>query len=644
MKVHKAIPIAFYALLVALLLIAANYAAGALLFLFYKEDPSNTTFWTIQEAWSLDPDKATRKKILGSMFLGLALCLGGPFALICAARRNTKDLFGTARFATSADLKKERLDSPHGILLGKLGNQLVRLPGYEFALLAAPTRTGKGVGFVIPNLLTFPESTVVLDIKGENYTLTSEFRRRFMGNEIIYWNPFSETTHRWNPLSYVSHDACFRISELQTIAAIIYPPNEKEPFWVDSAKNLFVGLALMILETPALPKTFGEILRQGSGKGQQVTDYLRHIMAVRAASAMPLSPACIDALNRFLNNSENTLKGILASFIAPLSMWSNPVIDKATSNDDFDLRDVRKRKMSIYLCIPAGDVLNASFLLNLFFSQLINENLKEQPQDNPELKYQCLLMMDEFTSMGKIGIIAKGVGYMASYNLRLAIVIQDRTQLESVYGREDAHNIVINMGAKIYFTPAEEKEAKEYSEMIGYQTREGKSRQHSNIGAFNPGRTSLSETESEQRRALMLPQELRAMDKSKQLIMRAGIPVVMADKVSYFKDPYFNERFTAVPSVKKTVNGELRDIPIATKLPPTNWRRFRDALAQSNYYLSGEFEDLDTSATDLDSDSLLEILNADKPESDLAEIEAAASQLAVRKVEEFLSLLEREHA
>lgn len=103
------------------------------------------------------------------------------------------------------------------------------------------------------------------------------------------------------------------------LASIVYPTNEKDPFWSDSARNLFVGLGLLVLETPRLPKTFGEILRQGSGKGQQTAEYLAQIIQARKRSDTPLSSTCHDALNRFLNNSENTLKSILASFVAPLS-------------------------------------------------------------------------------------------------------------------------------------------------------------------------------------------------------------------------------------------------------------------------------------------------------------------------------------
>lgn len=619
-----------------------NYLAGVILFLSYKENPERAEFTTIQQAWYTAETPYAEKKVKASAAIALLIALGVPaFLLQGFLRGNSLSLHGNARFANRKDIEKEGLDSPSGVILGKQDDgSLLRLPGYEFVLLAAPTRTGKGVGFCIPNLLTFPDSVVVLDIKGENYNLTGQFRSQYLGNEVFYFNPFSENTSRWNPLSYISEDPNFRVNDLQALAAIIYPANPKDPFWVDSARNLFVGLALLVLETPLLPNTIGEILRQGSGKGQQMADYLAHAMNVRAASGTPLSRPCVDALNRFLNNPDNTLKNILSSFVAPLAMWGNAIVDKATSADDFDLRDVRKRRMAIYIHIPANEVLQAGFILNLFFSQLINENVRELPEDNPDLKYQCLLLMDEFTSMGKVGIIAKGVGYMAGYNMRLSIIIQDRSQLEAVYGKEDAHNIIQNMGAMIVFTPSQIKEAEEYSKLIGNQTVQSNSKQRSNIGAFNPGNSSLNETESPHARALMLPQEILSMDKKRELVVRAGIPVINAEKIQYYADPFFNERFTAVPMREVSINGQVRAVPQPRPLPRNNWRVFRQAVDRSDYYLQDDFSDLSPHLMTAEEGSILDLINNEAQEMQPEQLDALCMALSRRKVDEFAAMFE----
>ncbi|NRR30386.1 GNAT family N-acetyltransferase [Oxalobacteraceae bacterium] len=582
----KALKVGAYVLATLLLLCAANYLAGVLLFLSFLEHPADAQFLTIEHAYLAHPDGATLMRLKVSVVVSLLVCLGLPLALRLRFRSKGSDLYGKARFADIDDIEQENLHTSKGLVIGKFEDQLLRLGGYEFVLLAAPTRTGKGVGFCVPNLLQFGESAVVLDIKGENYNLTSEFRRRFLGNEIFYFNPFAENTHRWNPLSYISTDLNFRANDLMALASIIYPVNEKDPFWSDASKNLFVGLGLLVLETPELPQTIGEVLRQSSSKGQPISTYLNAIIAARAADGRPLSPACRDSLNRFLGNSETTLKSILGTFTAPLTPWGNPIIDKATSDNDFDLRDVRKKKMTIYLHIPAGEIMQAGFIVNLFFSQLINENVKELPEQNPALKYQCLLLLDEFTAMGKVAIIAKGVGYMAGYNMRLAIIIQDKTQLEAVYGKEDAHNIVSNMGAVIYFTPSQVSEAEEYSKMIGNNTVKSSSMQLAKgvLGSLQ-GSAGASETESYQSRALMLPQELLNMSKNLQLVVRSGIPVIQAGKIRYFQDEYFKERFNAVKMHEVTIGSERRRVPVPVRLPSGNWPAYHASLEASDFYL-----------------------------------------------------------
>jgi len=629
------------AIIIPALVAGTNFVAGAIVFGLHKQSPLNTEFTSIQQAWAEADTPEDKKKVKIASLLAALLCFGLPGALVFIALSGKKQsLHGDARFANDKDIAKEGLHSPQGILLGKQNGKFLRLPGYEFVLVAAATRTGKGVGFVIPNLLTFEGSSVVLDVKGENYNLTGQYRHQHLGNEVFYFNPFSESTKRWNPLSYVSKDSNFRVNDLQALAKMIYPANPKDPFWPESAANLFVAIGLMVLESPHLPHTLGEMLRQGTGKGQQLSDYLRHVMSIRASTGTPLSTACVNSLNLFLNNPDNTLKNILASFVAPLSLFSNAVIDKATSADDFDLRDVRKKKMTIYMHIPANEVIQAGFILNLFFSQLINENLRELPEQNPQLKYQCLLMLDEATLAGKIAPIAKSVGVMAGYNMRLAIIIQDRSQLESVYGKEDAHNIVSNMGAMIAFTPRQLKEAEEYSKLIGNMTVKSTSKQRAITGASN-----RSETVADQSRAVMLPQELIAMDTKRELIVRGGMPIINADKILYYADPFFSKRFNSVEMQEVFINGTPRMVPKPRQLPPKNWRVFKASLDRSDYYLQEDFSDLNApvAAGKVDNDeiSILNHLNRNSQKMDEHQLDTLTAELVRIKVAQFEAMFER---
>lgn len=627
------------------LVYSAFWVSGMVLYASFHENPLNASLHTIFDATASIETHRQKVKVIGSYFAGFFLCLAVPFGMIMTYRRRDSDVYGKGRFANRKDIESEGFFAEKGICFGRFAQDLMHLPGYEFVLLAAPTRTGKGVGFVIPNLLTFRESTVVLDIKGENYNLTSAFRRKHLGNEIFYFNPFSETTHRWNPLSYVSENPLFRVNDLRALAAIIFKTRERsDPFWSDSARNLFVGMALLVLETPRLPHTMGEILRQASGKGNDTALYLREVITARQNTAKPLSRECQDSINRFLNGSDDTLKNILSTFTSALGVFSSPVTDKATSANDFDLRDVRKRKMSIYIHIPAGEVMQAEFIINLFFSQLINENVKELPEQNAALKYQCLLMLDEFTAAGKIDILAKGVGFMAAYNMRLALVIQNNSQLESTYGKEDAHSIVDNMGVKIFYTPSQVKEAEEYSKMIGNITVLAQSTQHSNVGPLNVGRYSKSETETMVSRALMLPQELLQLDKEKELVHRSGIPIIMGNKIRYYQDDYFMRRFTAVDMHKVSIDGVMRKIPFPVPVPGTNWRLYRGQVERSDYYVDAQFSDLENPAEATSVSMLVDIVNMVENNPNLQDAalrDAACEDLALAKINEFAALFDR---
>ena len=441
------------------------------------------------------------------------------------------------------------------LVVGVWRGRYLRFTGQQFVLLAAPARSGKGVGIVVPNLLSYPDSVVVLDIKQENFNLTAGFRRAH-GHDVYLFNPFAEDgrTHRYNPLSAIS-GGVFRVGDILAIGYALYPTGGHDDFWKDQARNLFLGIVLLLCEwrdarrtgnadVPDYPVTMGEVLRQSSGNGMPVKAYLQQALL---QNRRLLSGACVDALNRFLANDDKVLASVLATFNAPLTVWANPVVDAATSANDFDPRDVRKRRMSIYVGITPDHLTEAALIVNLLFSQVVNLNTKELPQDNPALKVQCLLLMDEFTSVGKIHIIARAVAYMAGYNLRLLSIVQSVSQLESVYGRADARTFVTNHAMQIIYAPREQKDANEYSEMLGTFTDRSRSVSRSNT--LFGGRGGSSESFSEQRRPLLLPQELKELGRDREIILLENTKPILADRICYWRDPVFTSRLAAAPGI-----------------------------------------------------------------------------------------------
>jgi type IV secretion system protein VirD4 len=494
---------------------------------------------------------AKKIKIGGLIGFGLPFIVwAGMLILVFMPKRQT--LHGDARFASSGDLAGKDMFKPHknGIVIGKFGGKIIRLGGQQFVILAAPTRSGKGVGVVIPNLLDYQESIVVLDIKQENFDLTSGWRAS-VGHEIYLFNPFAEDrrSHRWNPLTYVSADTAFRVSDLMSIAAMLYPDGaEDQKFWVSQARNAFMAFTLYLFEKfdddekigfPFSKKpTLGAIYRLASGDGQsELKPFLKDL------SQRPfLSSHAKTAFAGMLSQADETFASILGTFKEPLNAWINPILDAVTSADDFLITDVRKKKMTIYIGIQPNKLAESRLIINLFFSQLINQNTKELPQNNKELKHQCLLLMDEFTSIGKVDIISTAVSYMAGYNIRLLPIIQSMSQLDAAYGKDISRTMITNHALQIVYAPREQQDANDYSEMLGYTTVRKDS--------FTRGR-EFSRSESEERRALMLPQELKAIGFDKEIFFYEGIPnPVLCDKIKYFNDKYFTARLLPKAEVK----------------------------------------------------------------------------------------------
>lgn len=505
--------------------------------------------WSIVQYFMLYKDSPYK-----SLRIQTAVCLFGPWVIalvaffMAFAGQQKRELHGAARFATTAEVRKagliDRKDPDKTILVGKIGNKYLTYGGYQFVLLAAPTRSGKGVGIVIPNCLNYSDSLVVLDIKLENFEISAGYRAAH-GQEVFLFAPFDEEgrTHRYNPLDYISEDPASRIGDIDAVATALYSGgSQNDKFWSEQAKDLFRGLCLLVLETPELPHTLGEILRQASGKGKSLKKHLVDLITERQASKHPFSSACVDSLNRIITNSDNTLSGIVATFSTPLLIFQNPRVDAAMSASDFDLRDVRKKRMSIYLGIKPDKLKDASVIVNLFFDQLLNLNCHTLPSQDKSLKYQCLLILDEFTSIGHVSMVNQAVSYMAGYNMRLLTIIQNKSQLEQVYDKAGALTIKANHALMVMYAPSPVvmDDAKEYSEMLGYQTVKGKSKSKST--GFNAKGSSGSESVSDQRRALMLPQEIRELGPDREIVSLENTKSILCQKIRYYLDPVFTER------------------------------------------------------------------------------------------------------
>jgi type IV secretion system protein VirD4 len=577
----------FAALAISALACAAIYLSAVLFLLINKANPRQATFLSITHYWALYADDAVlRKKLLGSMSVSaLALLVVLPGGLF-AASRQPRPLHGDARFANAGEITRAGLAggakaSGPAILVGRYGRNFLALPGQLSVMLSAPTRSGKGVGVVIPNLLNWPDSVVVLDIKGENFAVTAGYRAEH-GQAVFAFSPFDDAarSHRWNPLTAVRTSPLHRVGDLLNIGQVFFPNDgsgtSSEAFFNDQARNLFLGLGLLLLESPELPRTLGELLRQSSGRGQSLKGHLTAVIKERKKNATAVRPAlsdeCTDALQRLLSNSENTLTSIVATLNAPLTIFADAIVDAATGANDFRLEDLRRNRMSIYVRIPPNRLNNARPLLNLFFSQLVSINTQHLPEQDPSLKLQCLLVNDEFTAMGRVGVISSAAAFLAGYNFRLLTVVQAMSQLDAVYGDKEARTFATNHGLQILYAPREQRDADEYSAMLGQFTERATSRGRSRSFSQH-GHSSVSRNESEQRRSLLLPQEFKELGSERLVVIFENCKPILAEKIRYHRDKVFTARLRPAPAVPQM------DMELHLARVQQRWRYADDELA-----------------------------------------------------------------
>jgi len=526
------------------------YLAGGILMIAFDRRYDDATPLTFIQYWYHYRGNAQVERLLWiSGGIAAAICLS-PCLLFFAGEK--RSLFGDARMASRSEARKAGLFGEDGIILGKAFGRFLMFDGMQHVSMSAPTRSGKGVGFVIPNLLNWRQSCLVLDIKQENWDLTSGYRK-LKGQQCYLFNPAAADyrTHRWNPLGYISADQNFRIDDIQKIGNMLFPDREgTDVIWTATPRSLFLGIVLMLMETPGKPVTLGQVLRETLVDGDGST-YFAKVINGRADSGNPFSPACIRALNTYISiKADNTRSGIIAGFRSSLELWNNPLIDAATSANDFDLRQVRARRMSIYIGVTPDNLDRLRPLINLFVQQLVDLNTRELPSQNKSIKYTCALFLDEFTAIGKVPVISKGVSFLAGYLLRLVPIYQSPSQLVETLGKEGAKTFQVNHAANIIFPPkaTDIDTAKEISEWLGYETVKGVS-QSRGLGIFT--KKQKSESVSDQRRALMLPQEVTSMKEGTSLVVVEGLRPILARKIAYFNDPIFVDRLKeASPSLR----------------------------------------------------------------------------------------------
>lgn len=446
--------------------------------------------------------------------------------------KKKEKIHGDARWATPEDIKRAKLREKSGMLLGKDDHGYFVASGYQHALLFAPTGSGKGVGFVIPNLLFWEDSCVVHDIKLENYQLTSGWRSK-AGQKCFTWSPADPDghSHCYNPIDWVSSKPGQMVDDVQKIGNLILPEQE---FWANEARSLFVAVVLYLLAVPEKVKSFGEVVRT-----MRSDDVAYNLAVVLDTIGKHIHPVGYMNIAAFLQKADKERSGVISTLNSSLELWANPLIDTATASSDFNFMNFKKEKTTVYVGLTPDNLTRLTKLMQIFYQQA-TEFLSRKIPDPKEDPYGVLFIMDEFPTLGKMEMFKSGIAYFRGYKVRLFLIVQDTQQLKGIYEEAGMNSFLSNATYRITFAANNIDTANLISQMCGNKTVEAESHSKPKFLDFNPASRSVNV--SEVQRALLLPQEVILLPRDDQIVLIESFPPIKSKKIKYYEDKFFTKR------------------------------------------------------------------------------------------------------
>ncbi len=540
---------------------------------------------------------------------GFVLSLAIPVMALIKLNEEKENVFGDARFATIKDVKESNSftldgDEKEGIIVGLKDKKIIRYVGAAFSAMGAGTRAGKGAGIVITNLMKYWWSVIILDPKRECFNITSLIRRVILRQEVFKFDPFSSVTHRFNPLFYVSMGTSEGFNQLENLALIVYPYKtdgaDAGSYLNKTAGSLFKSLAVTLWfmiakDKQALKELDIEPLFSMSkinllferADPENLLSFLSEIRGDLKGKEKTLVDIGVSGLKAFIEMEDKTKAQLKSNFLNGLSPFSNPNVAKATDGNDFDLRQVRKKRMTVYFCISGDNARLAEKVTNIFFQLAIQINLEKMPTDDPEIKHDCLFLLDEFPSIGAVDYIKSKSGLIAGYKLKLLIVYQVGSQLEEIYSYAGSKTLLASAPCKIVYSASDVKDARELSEAMGTKTVTIGSKSKSR----SRGGMSRSESESLIERPLVTTNELLTLKFSEEILAMKGENPIRCEKAFYYMNEYFFGDFIKVaPSLESVFpkkNGKL-------SMPPQ--KVFENEIVAKGYLAIKDVPDLDMAA------------------------------------------------
>lgn len=512
-------------------------------------------WWYAYEAYA--PDVFARGGALaasGGLLGILAAVVGSVWRSRWEKRVTT---YGSARWAEKRDLVRAKLLGGDGVFLGRWKGQYLRHDGPEHVLAFAPTRSGKGVGLVVPTLLAWTGSAVVHDIKGENWELTSGWRSSF--STCLRFDPTDAGSPRYNPLLEVRRGSN-EVRDVQNIADILVDPEgslERRSHWEKTGHALLVGVILHVLFAEEDKSLAGcaRFLSDPSRTFEKTLQVMLKTKHVREKDGdRTAHPVVAEAARELLNKAENERSGVLSTALSFLSLYRDPVVAAVTSASDWQVSDLvnRDRPVSLYLAVPPSDLSRTKPLMRLILNQIGRRLTESLPQPG---RRKLLLMLDEFPALGRLDFFETTLAFMAGYGIRAYLIAQSLNQIEKAYGPNNA--ILDNCHVRIAFASNDERTAKRISEALGAKT-ELRSQKNYTGHRLAPWLSHMMVSRQETQRALMTPGEVMQMAPTDEVVMVSGTPPILAKKLRYFEDRNFTGRVLPAASVATVAS------PVAT--------------------------------------------------------------------------------
>jgi type IV secretion system protein VirD4 len=474
--------------------------------------------------------------------------------------------YGSARWADTAEIRHAGLLTEDGVLLGRWHREYLRHGGPEHVLCFAPTRSGKGVGLVVPTLLTWAGSAIVHDIKGENWTLTAGWRARF--GRVLLFDPTNADSAAYNPLLEVRRGE-WEVRDVQNIADVLVDPEgalERRNHWEKTSHSLLVGAILHVLYAEP-DKTLAGVANFLSDPKRPIETTLRAMMTAPHLGTRGVHPVVASAARELLNKSENERSGVLSTAMSFLGLYRDPVVAKVTRQCDWRIRDLIEdvRPATLYLVVPPSDISRTKPLVRLILNQ-IGRRLTEE-LDSKRRRHRLLLMLDEFPALGRLDFFESALAFMAGYGLKSFLIAQSLNQIEKAYGQNNS--ILDNCHVRVCFATNDERTAKRVSDALGTATELRAMRNYAGH-RLSPWLGHLMVSRQETARALLTPGEVMQLPPDDELVLISGSHPVRAKKARYYEDRQLQVRILPPPKPGRSEAGK-EGATLGPTTPPHDW-------------------------------------------------------------------------